>query len=417
MTKDRPVEDRETDVRYVLERVQSGELSSEEAEELLEALESRRTEEKARLSAEKATRTARERHEVRPLSGVAQEIRDQLKRAASDIRREIELNVDTDGIREGVKGITEGMNEVLTEIGESIRESIPAMAEWGSHDAYVFTDEWSGKLSESNPQVKLDCHSGGIEIGPSQTDETFVTVETRVSARDEETAASRKKDTVSMSFGADGVRVSAKEGSLGRVGVFVKIRIPPATVADLGVNAHNAKSSIEGIAFGEATLNHYNGKLSVRDVRGTKLKANAYNGKINCDSVMVETVALETYNGRISGRVVAEDLTVKAYNGKMDLELGVRSEGTHTIEAYNGKINVSLIDAEKTDLLVEAETRMGKSPSGAFADAMKVTEFRKPSHPGPGKTVWRAEYCPKGANKKLQLRLKLHNGSIVLEKA
>ncbi|MDH4240517.1 MAG: DUF4097 family beta strand repeat-containing protein [Phycisphaerae bacterium] len=211
---------------------------------------------------------------------------------------------------------------------------------------YERTVQLSAPLSAGH-SFKAETHNGSITVEGRDEEGCDVTAVITGRASSVETAkdiADRTK--VRLKNSDNKITVEIKKPTLGlheSVSVSLDAKLPNKTNILL-LGTHNGAVTVSNIK-GKVDGSTHNGRIKTSRVSGeTKLKT--YNGAVVCDEIS-GNAWLTTHNGSIKTYYTADapgvcEISLKTYNGSIDLKTPSNLSAVVDLSTYNGSINTEL---------------------------------------------------------------------------
>lgn len=315
----------------ILKMVEDGKITSEEAAELLAALETH-------------ARTERELEDAELKSDFGQHmeaLEERVEKTAGGIEK-----TATDFAERLERQITEKVEHVPSMI-ERIMEGInlPGFIDLLG-PGHEFVEELTGEFAaEAGSNIELDfqTRNGRIEVlGWDEAGYKLVLTK-KVQAGSREEAEEVANKLVDVEQGADCLRIHwTKPSGTVRGGVHIKAYLPVGYLYQSELTSANGRIIVEGLNLDSAELSTSNGRIVCTRVRAGDIQARTSNGRVVLEGVS-GNVRARTSNGRIK-------LITSEIEENVDFDL----------ETSNGSVKVITEERDDLGYYVDAYTSLGK---------------------------------------------------------
>lgn len=209
---------------------------------------------------------------------------------------------------------------------------------------HKFEEEHEGEFSSEAERVQIEMKSvnGSLEVRGWDRPGYRLTVKTTVRASSREKAKEKADEAVELIQESDRLKAAIRPGVTG-LGVRMELCLPAEHnyLLDLGTS---------------------NGRIEVNDLRADDVHAATSNGRVVVTGSRVGSARLTTSNGRIVAMGVSGDLKARTSNGRIEASIQEPDGGEHQVDlkTSNGKIVVGLADSSRHGYRLQASTSSGK---------------------------------------------------------
>lgn len=293
---------REARVR-VLQMVEEGTISPDEALKLLAALE----------GAEPAAD-----------GGAAVQGQAAVPTGASEEReREEELGPPSQSLFESP---AEGKRPVAYEVKDLVKMSLGALG-LGGGQRYSFNREQEGRFVGDDVSVILHNTNGRIEIWPSSDNDWHLHLAVKVRANSEAEAQREAEKLLLIDASGDKLHVQVKRVFGQNISVRMGLYLPSIRYAELRASTINGSVKVDGAVADHVKINTVNGRVEAINLQAQQLQGATTNGSLT-----------------IGGSVGHGDL--KATNGSITLGVLPLTEGELNLQTVSGSISIIVADRE-----------------------------------------------------------------------
>ncbi|MCS6920253.1 MAG: DUF4097 family beta strand repeat-containing protein [Fimbriimonadales bacterium] len=351
----------------ILNLMQQGTVSPEEAADLIDALYEVAPEPSATQS-----------HDA-PSNGGAQPVRglfDQILRAVEDTVKatgQAVRSVNWQQIGQSVRQQTQRSMEELRKVLEELEKSDWSLGRWGRYEANLQQTMDLAIVGGQSLSIELpagDIHLvGGFDGGRVEAD-------IRLRGADPQSVEQAKATySLTVEQTENGVRITAPqlEGDL-RQKVNLKVQIPRQVSlyvrlerkGDIEIEKLDGSIDLRtphgDIALrhirGSAKLETVNGDISIHDLQGERVAITVVNGDTALHDLRAESVAVQATNGDTeTERIVARNFTVETVRGDITLDMLEPIRGEVRLTTVKGDIAVYVPDGN--DCHVQMQTTAG----------------------------------------------------------
>lgn len=229
----------------------------------------------------------------------------------------------------------------------------------------------SGQFSGNRVELDLDVRNGSIKISPSEDQFFHLEITKRVNAATRERAEELLAGCKFAEYYAQ--RLSAGDKDCrnlgGRVQVSLRLRLPQGHTYAGRIVSKNGAIEVNSIDIDDIFLNTVNGALRVGKVTGPKLVGSTVNGSIGIEGSF-EEVEVKTTNGSISLVEIAEDskITMKTVNGRISVQLPARGDIGYRVDARATSGSVRLEHDQLRNGFSSEKVGAGKKIEGTTAN-------------------------------------------------
>lgn len=223
---------------------------------------------------------------------------------------------------------------------------------------YQFEEDLAGEFVATGP-VRIDFGSsnGRIEVKPWDQPGYRLHLTKSVRAADRAAAEEAARDMVEHINDANGLVVRVRDGNRAWSGLVIEALIPRDRVGDLNLHTSNGRIEVSGVTCQTCRLH-------------------SSNGRIVADGIAAREAALRTSNGSITASGLRGPVDASTSNGSITIAL-TEASGDVKLHTSNGSIRCQL-PAAGGSFDIEARTSMGS----ITADVANLEIVEQSKHTG-----------------------------------
>lgn len=386
----------------ILQMLQEGKITAEEAYDLLEALAL--SEQASRDGVSEVWDDVKSRVERagKIVEEQAEKLREKISEGYEQARVRLESARDKaaagappeDGIEAVVINVERGLAQFAKELPQALERLFSF--NFGTGPGYTVENVYEGKFGEGvrEATVAVETHNGSVRWETWDEPGYKVVVTSKVRAENEEAARERVAKSVEWHAGEAGFRLSTVDRP--DVSSSVVVKLP------------------KGVRCRVETVTR-NGSIRASDLTLTVAELRTVNGSIRVDDVDADELRAATVNGGVRLQGAVKELRGETTNGSVDARLADRRRDGSTLhvadwelETTNGSVRVRVPQGADIGYNVNLKTVNGRIKAA-------LPGFTTVAGRGAGrKVVWRSE----GADSKPQriaLTVETVHGSITVE--
>lgn len=318
----------------ILQMLQEGKITPEEAHDLLEALAL--SEQASRDSGPDYWDDVKSRIERagEMVEEQAEKFREKVEETIEEARARYEAARDKaasggapiEGVEDVVVTVERGLSQFAKEFPEAMRRLFSFT--FGSFDARTVERVYEGAFGEGVQEaaVAVEARNGSVKWETWDQPGYKVIVTSKVRASDDAAARERVERFVHWQAADDGFRLSAADRS--DISSSVTVLLPKTLRYKLESETRNGSIRAKGVRVTSGQLRTVNGGIRVEDVEAERLETVTVNGGVRLHGA-VEDLRGETTNGSVEARLVG-----------MRRDGGVVEQAHWELEATNGSIRV-----------------------------------------------------------------------------
>ena len=207
---------------------------------------------------------------------------------------------------------------------------------FGEASRIILKETHSAKFSGHSVQLDLDVRNGSLRIQPSEDDYFHLEISKRVRAGTRQQAEDMIAGLQFVEFDSSSVRAGDWEARAlkNRVNVSIRLRLPVDHIYSGSVVSKNGGIEISGVDVGKVEVKTVNGAVRVAKVTGTEVVAATVNGSISLEGSL-DRIESKTTNGSTTVYSMAEHskINVKTVNGRIQVQLPSRDSVGFNVDA------------------------------------------------------------------------------------
>lgn len=296
--------------KMILEMLKDGNITSEEALRLLDALN-------------QSTET---------------------KKTAS--KHEKFFTFDMDKAKEGLEEVEKSVGGFISNLVNTVFDDDFVFSIKGKYDSFTKVEERQVHEGETK-ELQIYNKNGRIELLP--TDDDKIIIESKIFHKSLQVNELTRFYNIIEEEGKFVYRANDSADTDKKYYIEVKLFVPKEALHSLTLETSNAPLSVEGLACAEVTLVTRNGKVNVKQMLSDTIRMETSNQRLELAQSQVKKADLKTSNGKVTlEEIVADEVFVNTSNGRID---------TRDVDCVNLVLNTSnstlLADEIATERLEE----------------------------------------------------------------
>ena len=162
--------------------------------------------------------------------------------------------------------------------------------------------------------IAIDVPHGSITFEPTESDVVTVTCDVKAGLRNEEETSLEETFLKRFVAEADGATLRLIS-DFKMMQVNMTIALPKKQYEDITLKLLNGTVKVHNVAANKLRMKTYNGSIVANGVAFTRFSAESSNGAIELKQVKGRDLEVETMNGRVYIDGVVEDIDAKSLNG------------------------------------------------------------------------------------------------------
>ncbi|NLM07115.1 MAG: DUF4097 family beta strand repeat protein [Tissierellia bacterium] len=324
--------------RMILEMLREGKITTEEAQQLLEAIDKKDESEGPKNSTKFGAKSG-ERFDFTFDT-------DEIKEKFSDMGKKLENATNINS--EDIKVFGQNLGETLLGLGKELESAFSDMV--GGFKDYSttlrknnesITSNHSLDISDvENPQIDFKAINGGISL-KENTEDDLVKIKVKASYKSQEIETG---DSL-YDFYLEGSSLVFSP-KYTNVNIDIEAMLPGKEFGLVTLATKNGRVSVENLNIDSLGVETQNGSIRLVETNINQANLKTQNAAIEVKYTNIEELIANTNNGRILlDAISAQNLDLKTSNGKFYLT-GVKAETT-VLKTSNASVNVDAIETEK----------------------------------------------------------------------
>lgn len=341
----------------ILNMLQEGKISTEEACKLLEALEGGKSETKPprpNMGGQPIPPQSPKTWDMH-VDEKMRKIDEKLNKVGNKINNK--FNIDSDKLSGDFSKKMEGLG---SDIAESAVKFADRMVNYFGNifdfnvDKYQVTKNYIYPVS-GTPSIDLMSTNFSVRVNPSATNDILVNVFTNGNMQQADIDNYFKADISENQYRFE---CRFPDRVWGRIELLV-----PASLGSLNINTSNGKCEMSQVVSNTTKCHTSNGKIVMEQCKSDSIEAVTNNGKIVLDQLSADTVNLSTSNGKIEMvKCYFDIIDAKTSNGSIvasEVYKLKAKEAQYDLYTSNGKIAMELKEPGNCGYLIDANTSLG----------------------------------------------------------
>ncbi|MEG0381008.1 MAG: DUF4097 family beta strand repeat-containing protein [Kurthia sp.] len=328
----------------ILQLVENGTISAQEAIVLLEKLE-KKSEESKQENSEQTTQESAPKQEESEKKEDAW-----FEKESTDSKKEEEFVEDLK------RDFSQFSNRLMDFLGTAVNKVRDI--DFSSMTSSSAKTEWTIDLDSNDIRgVSADIPNGQLTVRDSADGSAYVVIEAapmiNFSSNDVKEEEIRKQFRAENDHGT--VRILSTSKS---IKTDVTLYLPKGKYADLKIGLFNGSFSLRSLDVGRIRVETKNGSIDLSDVNFDSAEVESANGSIDIRDVSGRELEAETLNGRVYIDGILRSIEAKSLNGH--IVLTTRSQEADRIKASTTAGSIELYIPETLSLSGEVTSSFGK---------------------------------------------------------
>lgn len=324
--------------KLILEMLREGKITTEEAQQLLEAIDKKGEEEKPKNNVRFGVKGG----EKFDFTFDTEDIKEKFSEMGKKFENATNIN------SEDIKVFGQNLGDTLMGLGKELENAFSEMV--GGFKDYSSTLRKNNETITSNhsldisdvesPQIDFKAINGGISL-KANTEDELVKIKVKASYKSQEIETG---DSL-YDFYLDGSKIIFAP-KYTNVNICLDVMLPDKEFDLVTLATKNGKVSVENLIADSLGVETLNGSIRLIESSLKQGNLKTQNASIEVKSSNIEELIANTNNGRVLlDGVSAQNLGLKTSNGKFYLA-GVKAETT-VLKTSNASVNVDAIETEK----------------------------------------------------------------------